>query len=265
MPVYISDRRLAALRGTLNCVQAANIATGPDEWYCFGSSPSGRQYLFYLKRHARADVPGGSTAAIQPGGYLWSLHYALTETAVLPGMDMPSKVKGLNYLPVTAVVDPRCDGRVRGSYLAATTGDYDLWGIFPARNLYSRRGADRRPVPNSDRFQRPMSAFIAHEDPHLGNITSRGRNIRLAINAYARHPGGDIVHHSDEAGRPCVDDIDFPAILWVPGESEPVAVCNVGDLKRLIGDLRFQYQLVLNPGWFRELGIGVSMGGSYEV
>ena len=73
------------------------------------------------------------------------------------------------------------------------------------------------------------------------------------------------MHHSDEGGRPLVDDIDFPFIAWIPQKNAPVAVRTVSEFKVFISQLKFEYTLVLNPGWFKDLGFGVSMGGSYEV
>lgn len=76
--------------------------------------------------------------------------------------------------------------------------------------------------------------------------------------------GGDVVHHSDEAGRPMVADIDFPCVAFVP-DRPATCVQNVSDLKAFLASLSFEFVLGLNPGWHQQLGISVSSGGSYEV
>jgi hypothetical protein len=166
---------------------------------------------------------------------------------------------------VKAVVDTATRQSVVGTYLSATTGDYDLFAVFPKRASHDRKGLDKRMVPGSERFRQPIARFVEHEDPHVGNATRRILEIRRQVNALAAHPGGDIVHHSDEAGRPLVNEIDFPFIAWVPGETQPYAVRSAAEFKEFIGELAFDYVLALNPGWLRQLGFGVSPGGSYEV
>jgi hypothetical protein len=257
VPVYITEaRRADLLKPPLNAMRDG-WRVDFDNHYYFANSPSGKLFLFHLQRTERA-----------PGAYgkpLWGVQYAYTESA-LPGKLSGATVsKDLNFLPVMAMVDTATKPSVVGTYLSATTGDYDLFAVFPKRRSFDRGGADRRAVPGTDRFRQPIREFIAHEDPHIGNITPRIKRIMNLINAGASHPGGNIVHHSDEAGRPLVNDIDFPFIAWVPGLSVAYAVRGVGEFKEFIGLLKSDYVLALNPGWLRQLGIGVSRGGSYEV
>lgn len=257
VPVYISEaRRKELLKPSLNCMRLAE-EKDYDNHYYFANSPSGKLFLFHLQRMDK--VPGAY------GKPLWQVQYAYTETAMPGKLKSPSTSEGMAFLPVMAMVDIATKPSVRGTFLSATTGDYDLFAVFPQRSLHDRGGQDKRMVPGSERFQQPIQQFIAHEDPHKGNITPRIDRVRARINALANHPGGDIVHHSDEAGRPLVKEIDFPFIAWVPGKFAPFAVRNVAEFKEFIQSLEFKYVLALNPGWFRELGFGVSRGGSYEV
>src|SRR5262249_20335538 len=159
-----------------------------------------------------------------------------------------AEAKGLDYLPVMAMVDTSTKPSAVGTYLAATTGDYDLFAVWPKRDMFNHKGADKRQVPGSERFKQPIGQFIIHEDPHQGNLTPRISRILAEINALAHHPGGNIVHHSDEAGRPLVKDIDFPFIAWVPGESVPFAASTPDDFKMFIAGLHSEYVLSLNPG-----------------
>src|SRR5262249_4700388 len=153
---------------------------------------------------------------------------------------------------VKAMIDIATRPSVAGGYLSATTGDYDLFAVFPKRTKFAPT-MDKRMVPGSDRFKQPISKFIGTEDPEMGNMTMRLRRIVREINALANHPGGDIVHHSDEAGRPLIKEIDFPFIAWIPGTAAPVGVRDVADFKSLIAMLGTDYVLALNPGWFRQL------------
>lgn len=209
------------------------------------------------------DAPGAD------GRQLWSVHYAPGEVRLSNDLTS-SNVRApasKDLLPVMAMVDPLCPRHVRNTYRAATTGDYDLWAVFPRRQQYDRGKDDKRMVPNSDRFKQPIKMYIQHEDEHTGNMTERIRAVREAINTGVRgigYRGGDVVHHSDEAGRPMVSSIDFPAIAFVP-RREATLIENAGDLKQFIGSLMFEYVIGLNPGWHRQLGISVSAGGNYEV
>lgn len=257
IPVYITEgRRQELLRPPLNCMRDGWEVDYHNRYY-FASSPSGKLYLFHLQRTERA-----------PGAYgkpLWAVQYAYTEVAMPGRLKSPAVSQDTKFLPVTAMVDTATRASVADTYLGATTGDYDLFAVFPQRKIFDKGGADKRAVPGSDRFRQPIKNFIAHEDPHIGNITARIEQIMHMINRLANHPAGNIVQHSDEAGRPLINDIDFPFIAWVPGKTEPYAAQNPGDFKELIALLKTDYVLALNPGWFRQLGIGVSKGGSYEV
>lgn len=257
VPIYISEARRAELLTPPLATMRWGWKVDFENHYYFANSPSGKLYLFHLQ--CVYDAPGAY------GKPMWAVQYAYTESAMPGQLIAPSKAAGAKYLPVTALVDVATKPSVSTTYRAATTGDYDLFAVFPLRESYRRQEADRRSVPGSDRFRQPLKQFIAHEDPEVGNVTPRIRKIIAQINAEANHPGGNIVHHSDEAGRPLVDDIDFPFIAWMPGEVAPYAACNVDDFKELISSLRQRYVLALNPGWLRQLGIGVSAKGSYEV
>lgn len=257
VPVFITEsRRVDLMRPPLNTMRPAWEVDYNNHYY-FANSPSGKLFLFHLERSDKA-----------PGAYgkpMWAVQYAYTEVAMPGKLQAAIKSKDLSFLPVTAIVDIATRPSATGTYLSATTGDYDLFAVFPKRGSYDRKNADKRSVPGSDRFKQPIKEFIEHEDKHVGNITPRIAKLALQINARANHPGGNIVHHSDEAGRPMVNDIDFPFIAWVPGRMQPYSAQNVSDFKQFIAELKNEYVLAMNPGWLKHLGIGVSAGGSYEV
>jgi hypothetical protein len=257
-PLYITDDRRKALEGPLHRIvrNGGNI----NDMIYDAASPEGTTMKFVLRREMNG--PGAD------GKQLWAVLYEAKEKRL--SNDLVSKNQGTagNLLPVMAMVDPACSAEVRRTYRAATTGDYDLFAIFPIRESFDRQGQDKRMVPGSDRFRVGIKTFAAHEDQHKGNLTPRIAAIRNMINEGVRgtgYRGGNVVHHSDEAGRPNVSSIDYPFIAFVPGQLEAYCVMNTSDFKTFIGSLMMAYVITLNPGWQRQLGIGVSKGGSYEV
>ena len=259
IPLYITEERRRALEGPLGRITRAggNI----NEMVYQAQGPGGISMKFVLKR--TLDGPGAS------GKVLWAVFYAPGEVRLSNTLtDANTRQGGQALLPVMAMVDAACPAAVRKTYRAATTGDYDLWAIFTRRTHFSPGGGDKRMVPGSDRFVTPLSTFNANEDEHKGNLTPRIAKIRELLNSAVRslagYAGGDVVHHSDEAGRPMISSIDFPCIVFVP-KVLPYLVTNIPELKELICALNFDYVISLNPGWQRQLGIIVSKGGSYTV
>ncbi|NWD73894.1 hypothetical protein HX890_07135 [Pseudomonas gingeri] len=257
-PLYITEHRRHALVDKLKCMTL--VGGNGHEMRYTALGPSGVAMSFILKHT--------TSVADAKGEALWGVFYGPGESR------LSNSLTGLNQapdraspLPVMAIVDPYCPAEVRNTYRAATTCDYDLWAVFPRRSRYSRSGADQRRVPGSDRLRQGLRSFIQHEDPHLGNITPRINGLRTALNSAVRaegYQGGDVVHHSDEAGRPLVSDIDFPCLFFTP-HAQAYCARNVHDLKQLLSLLSFEYVLGLNPGWHRQLGLSVSREGHYEV
>ncbi|WP_040071612.1 anthrax toxin-like adenylyl cyclase domain-containing protein [Pseudomonas batumici] len=257
-PLYITDKRRKALENPLKCM---TFAGGNNlEMHYTAADPSGAPIKFVLKQ--TASVAGAN------GEALWGVFYGPQERRLSNDLkEMNQAPDRASLLPVMAIVDSHCSPQVRDTYRAATTCDYDLWAVFPRRHAYSRSGADRRMVPDTDRFPRGMDVYTRHEHPDLGNMTPRIRGIRNALNTAvcaAGYRGGNVVHHSDEAGRPLVTDIDFPSLFFIPGE-EAHCVGNVHELKQLLCVLGFDYVLGLNPGWHRQLGLTMTRQGHYEI
>jgi hypothetical protein len=259
-PLYITDDRKKALEGPLGRI--VKIGGDINETLYRATSTVGKDMNFVLRRVMNG--PGAN------GKILWAVLYGPSEVRLSNSLQRANTLSanGGELLPVMAMVDPDCPPAVKKTYRAATTGDYDLWAIFAKRSNYSRTGADQRMVPGSDRFSQPIKDFIAHEDEHMGNLTPRIRQIGEQLNKGIQdsgYQGGDVVHHSDEAGRPKVKDIDFPCIAFVPGDAWSHCLENVHDLKLFIAGLKGKFVLALNPGWQGQLGISVSAGGSYTV
>lgn len=255
-PVYITDDRRRALQtAPLNCMRPA-VSIDRDNLYYYATSPDSKLFLFHLQR--KLGVPG---AGADP---MWQVQYALSERALSPGIER-NQAQNLEFQPVMALVDVDCPPHIRNTFRSATTGDYDLFCVFPRRNNFDNRVLDNRMVHRSNRFKQPMSKFSEQESSEVGNITPRVMAVANQVNRAANHIGGPIVHHSDEAGRPMVSDMDFPIIAWVPGVNQEYCITTTQEFKEFIGTLRFDYQLMLNPGWFNQLGFGVSVRGSYEI
>ncbi|WP_342360251.1 anthrax toxin-like adenylyl cyclase domain-containing protein [Terrarubrum flagellatum] len=258
IPLYITDERRKDLEGPLKRMirSGGNI----NEMQYSAQGPTGQTMNFVLRREFEA--PGAR------GKQLWAVFYGASEVRLSNSLTAPNRGRASNLLPVMAMVDPACPKDVKATYRAATTGDYDLFAIFPQRENYDRKGADERMVPGSDRFRIGIRSYIQHEDRHRGNLTPRIANIRYRLNngvGSIGYTGGDVVHHSDEAGRPMISNIDFPFIAFVPGQTEAYCVENTGDFKRFIGGLTARYVVSLNAGWHREMGVSVSHQGHYEV
>jgi hypothetical protein len=142
-------------------------------------------------------------------------------------------------------------------YRSATTGDYDLFAVYAQSKNYNPDLRDRRMVSHAALENNIRAGANPGEDPHLGNVTPRIMEIRIALNtAILRrgYTGGNMIHHSDEGGRPFVNDIDLPVFAVVPGQSKAYGIENVEDLREFISvTLGAAYAPMFNPGWMKEL------------
>jgi hypothetical protein len=253
--LYITEERRRDLEGPLNRM----VRTGGNINEMVYAATDGGM-TFVLRRSF--DGPGAN------GKQLWAVFYGSGEIRLSNDLSSPNKGTSGNLLPVMAMVDPACPASIRRTYRAATTGDYDLFAIFPQRLEYDRSGADKRMVPDSDRFRQGIKKYIEFEDHHRGNLTPRIASIRHQINAGVSatgYAGGDVVHHSDEAGRPFVSNVDYPFIAFVPDSPEAYCVQTTSDFKDLLRILHMEYVITFNPGWHSQLGFMVSNDGNYTV
>jgi hypothetical protein len=107
------------------------------------------------------------------------------------------------------------------------------------------------------------------EDPDRGNVSTR---ILIVINelnnAVTRrgYTAGNMVHHSDEAGRPFLDDVDLPAIAFVPRDMlSPYAIENKVDLSYFVQVAHgLGYVTVINPAWRDAIVAGHYHTGYYR-
>lgn len=144
------------------------------------------------------------------------------------------------------------------SYKSALTGDYDLWGVYPRSSDYQPDGQDKRMVPGSNYGIKTFKFFEEHEDEHQGNMTQRIRGIKdLLNNAFmsAGYTGGNMVHHSDELGRPfgSPEEVELEFIAFFPQKNgAAVFVNSLGEFQQFESLVRNAgYKDLYNPNWVR--------------
>lgn len=209
------------------------------------------------------------------------------------------------YLPVKTFVDPNFKNLNMDDHesdlvkhLYATTADFDLFSVWAdvrdVRKEIERLTLDGKATEagkleeaSKKLDMRPASTFTLfdyastekHEDPYEGNITPRLTIIKNALNqafiTSCNYQMGNLVHHSDEAGRPHIDDVDYPVIVFVPKGNDvatkygqvftidgtdsagknPTYERVKSELKALVKDAnKAGFRVGLNPGWVKELG-----------
>lgn len=167
------------------------------------------------------------------------------------------------------------------TYKAAQTGDYDLWGVFPKikQRSVAEKGLHRsvlkalrkeptetrvktsfweRDVIGSHQYVRTYADYGAQEGEHTGNMSLLIEEIAVRINVGCMREGsgGWVVHHSDEAGRPMVDEIDAKAVVYFPNGNVWV-MDNEDDVRNLRREIIIlNYKPLFNPIWNYKLGIG---------
>lgn len=263
LPLYITDDRRKTLETPApnGLGLMTRVGGNINEMLYQATPPGGTPMNFVLRR--TMDGPGAD------GKILWQVFHGAGEVRLSNDLKSANKGAGGNLLPVMAMIDPACPSALRKSYRAATTGDYDLFAVFPRRADYDRGGVDKRMVPGTDRFKVGVKSYIGAEDPHLGNLTPRLADIRDRLNggiSAVGYKGGNVVHHSDEAGRPMVSSVDYPFIAFVPRTPDCFLCQNTGDFKMFIGGLlKMNFVMTFNAGWHRQLGIATTPAGNYEV
>ena len=208
--------------------------------------------------------------------------------------------------PLLALVNPYPPYPV-GHYKNCCTGDYDIFGVWPLKRrsvlgarvgrnspaVFQPMGEDRRIAGMSTRTtlvgppgqqKKAVDKQIEDfEDKRLGNISNRVHTVAQMINSLVhsklsggRGPARDVIHHSDEAGRPFISGIDDHIIAFIPapGASYIVGVESPGGVPapaqwaaffRIVDDLGFQ--IILNTHWKAQMnawGVG-SLGTTGEM
>ena len=255
-PLYISKARCSKLLGEGAIVRKAGdatamIVTGTQrEDQDDPNSRALRRYFFRLLYTKGADLKNA------PSPEMYAVKYVEPVNAV--------HVDGDGGDHVLAMVNPDGLGGRTDGVRAALTGDYDLFSLAIHRDLYrpgtiEDRGTDSRMVSVPDLMSNIKSdKQDVGEDVHLGNMTGRLHMLREALNTAIRgagYEGGNMVHHSDEAGRPFVSDVDLPVFAVAPAEAKPFALSSLGDVREFFFEYTREgpYVPMFNPGWMSEL------------
>lgn len=219
-----------------------------DSFLMHAVSPWGLALDFKLAR----EKPEGAAQK------MWAVRYRKAER-----VSAREWAGGGEWVPVMAMRDPLCPISARDCR-AATTGDYDLFAAWARKGNYSPDGRDRRMVSHAD-LESAIRTRAAHtgEDAHLGNMTPRLRTLRDGLNIAIKrrgYTGGNMVHHSDEGGRPFVGDIDLPIFAVVPGRASCFCLESVPDLRQFItAELNQEFAPVFSPGWMKQLVFGADI------
>jgi hypothetical protein len=247
VPLFISDdRRQWLLKKRLYTY----VDRDSDSFLVRGTAPWGLTLDFKLIRHK----PEGANEK------MWGVLYRKADRQSARNT---GHLGHEGWIPVMAMRDPMCTITAT-NYRAATTGDYDLFAIWTRKGQYDPNFTDKRMVSHAT-----LEANIRNkvkdtgEDIHKGNLTPRIANVRHRLNnaiIQRGYIGGNMVHHSDEGGRPFVGDVDLPIFAVVPGRSECFALESVLDLREFItAELNREYALMFSPGWMKQLVFGADV------
>jgi hypothetical protein len=244
VPLFISDARRQWLEQ--QHLVALRTSSATERSYR-AASPWGTLMKFTL----RLEKPPGSATQ------MWGVYYHRDEAAGARQQQQRysgEAESGMFY--VMAMRDPQCVLRITDPK-AATTGDYDLFAIFARAKRYEPDRLDKRMVGVRDLEANIKAGRPAGEDPHEGNKTLRIGMIKGMLNGAIRrrgYTGGSMVHHSDEGGRPFVEDVDLPVFAVVPGQKDCFGLESVEDMREFISVvLGREYAPVFNPGWMKQL------------
>jgi len=247
----ISEARLAWLQAQpdLNVAPRA-FAGNPNIMWGAITAPGAPRSLYLMRREQRN------------GDTVWALYETDQPVDTRPVLQR-SAWDVLQARPMLGMVNPY-PAYPRGHYKNCVCGDYDLFAVWPRRGVYQPRGEDRRiagmPTGNAQRRDQQIALW---EDRRLGNISNRVHLVAQLINSLLPGAPGaiggtrEMVHHSDEGGRPHVTEIELPVIAFVPinGVVETVAADSLHRMSVLVKLCHtLGFQVILNAGWVAQLG-----------
>ena len=79
--------------------------------------------------------------------------------------------------------------------------------------------------------------------------------------------GRNMIHHSDEGGRPFIDDVDLPLIGFLPYKNHVMTagIETIEDMKKFtVWCWLAGYTIVLNAAWLNDLGGVANLGAEQE-
>lgn len=274
IPLYISSERKAALPALmLRAGKAYREQRINDHMYTItAASKDGKKHNFVLIQVSQI---AQTSRAYSPTNSDWAVCYAQDNELVAHCPEARKHsitvATDQNYIQVCGLTNPLGFGaKAPSNFKGVQTGDYDLWGVFPKNKFFSEEerkvvqaatngkkdGFWQRDVDGSDTFIRTYQEYVRQEGAHTGNLSLLIEEIAVRVNAGCMKlgSGGWVIHHSDEAGRPMVDEVDYEAVIYFPDgriwimESEQ-------DVRTLRAQLvQMDYVPLFNPIWNFKLG-----------
>jgi hypothetical protein len=275
--ICISDQRLAWLRSE-DSVHVEPIAIGGDGLAFYGmvAEPAPVTYLLAKERHRVSKE------------MVWHL-YTLTASPSPLQIKMSWSVlkSELKAQPILALVNPY-PAYEKGHYKNCCCGDYDLFGVWPRRRqkakpkpgvlpAYDPRGEDRRIAGMPGTVEERDRQAELYEERRLGNISDRIHTIAQMVNSVLPAPPGarpgqrDMLHHSDEGGRPVITAVELPVIAFVPNPQlgqvvHTVGAGNISQMQSLVKlCAALGYMPILNVGWLGDLGDTAALGDTGDA
>jgi hypothetical protein len=163
-----------------------------------------------------------------------------------------------------------CNPGTKGSgFKACITADYDLFAIWPSGKdgmgtMHKAMGGDELPggVPRTSDVDERLKAGGHREHYRFGDVSPRVLTIKVMLNTALRsagYPGGNLIHHNDEAGNFALAKGSLseclPLIAFVPGKGTK-GIANLGHFKELADLAKKQgHRLVAKEAWLTEAGV----------
>jgi hypothetical protein len=180
---------------------------------------------------------------------------------------------------ILGLCNPGTKGR---GFKACVTADYDLFSIWPTWDDVNGKGGmtgmhalsrvlgidggQSHNLPGGpqrqDTVDTRLQAGGAREHWRYGDVSARVLTIKVMLNTAlqsAGYPGGNLVHHNDEAGNFALAKGSLaeclPLIAFVPGKGTK-GVASLSDFKELAYLAADQgHRIVCKPDWCSEAGI----------
>ncbi|MCT7979832.1 CyaA/EF/ExoY family adenylyl cyclase toxin [Laspinema olomoucense] len=212
-------------------------------------SPTQLEPLFKNKVQSKLDKPSD----YEDKEYQHHFTHVIAQHSLHPGIS----ISGKYYDPVLAIVNPHPPYSGSSEYKNAITGDYDLFAVWPKyASMEDKRKAGMNPNMSD-------SYIVEHEDKLLGNISDRVHTIAQMLNSLMAQSTSTTVKpnrlfHSDEAGRPFVQEVELPVVAFVPDnflETGNIFVLdNIEKMQEfVIACRKSNFFVMMNKGWLKEL------------
>jgi hypothetical protein len=250
--ICISDQRLDWLKREKSVKVAPQASVSPTMVWGQINDPAPVRWVAKKKAH------------VLTGEMVWHLYEAPDNVMLHGSFNTLEK----HLTPMLALVNPY-PAYPKGHYKNCVCGDYDLFAVWPQWQNFSPTGEDRRIAGMNPNAQVRNQQILQWEDKRLGNISNRVHQVAQMLNSLMPPAPGaigaarDMVHHSDEAGRPFVTEIELPVIAFIPAKTRTLCVGarDLHQMKKLISLCHaLGFQIIINEGWRAQLGMHGALG-----